>query len=251
MDLRRKPELQERLAAEFALGTLRGRARERFRRWMAEDVAIADAAMQWEMRLAPMAAAVAPVQPPARVWRGILGRLDAGRQAGSEGVWTSLAFWRNLGLAASGMAAALLAAIGLIAPQAPQQAPPPVVLRVPSNEMAATYLAVLSDLKTQKPMLVVSAGRDSHDLWVKTLDPAIHVPDKSLELWALPPGQAPKSLGVVAPSEKMTALKLAAVADQSLADIPALAISLEPKGGSRTGAPTGPVLFTGPCVKYW
>ena len=48
-----------------------------------------------------------------------------------------------------------------------------------------------------------------------------------------------------------TALKLAAVADQSLAEVPALAISLEPKGGSSTGAPTGPVLFTGPCVKYW
>lgn len=248
MDLSRKPELQERLAAEFALGTLRGRARERFRRWMAEDVAIADAAMQWEMRLAPMAAAIVPVQPPARVWRRILERLDAG-QARGEGVWSSLAFWRNLGLAASGMAAALLAAIGLISPQAPQQAPPPVVL--PSNEMAATYLAVLSDSKTQKPMLVVSAGRNSNDLWVKTLDPAIHVPDKSLELWALPPGQAPKSFGVVAPSEKMIALKLASVADQSLADTPMFAISLEPKGGSPTGAPTGPVLFTGPCIKYW
>ena len=250
MDLRRKTELQQRLAAEYALGTLRGRARQRFRRWMAEDAAIADAAMQWELRLAPMSAAIAPVRPPERVWRAILERIDAG-QARGNGVWTSLAFWRNLGLAASGMAAALLAAIGLIAPQAPQQAPPPVVLRVPSNEMAATYLAVLSDSKTQKPMLVVSAGRNSNDLWVKTLDSAIHVPEKSLELWALPPGQAPKSLGVVAPSEKMTALKLAAVADQSLAEVPAFAISLEPKGGSPTGAPTGPVLFTGPCVKYW
>jgi len=250
MDLRRKTELQQRLAAEYALGTLRGRARQRFRRWMAEDAAIADAAMQWELRLAPMSAAIAPVRPPERVWRAILERIDAGQVRG-EGVWTSLAFWRNLGLAASGMAAALLAAIGLIAPQAPQQAPPPVVLRVPSNEMAATYLAVLSDSKTQKPMLVVSAGRNSNDLWVKTLDSAIHVPEKSLELWALPPGQAPKSLGVVAPSEKMTALKLAAVADQSLAEVPAFAISLEPKGGSPTGAPTGPVLFTGPCVKYW
>lgn len=250
MDLRRKTELQERLAAEFALGTLRGRARERFRRWMAEDAAIGNIAADWQMRLAPMAAAVAPVQPPARVWRAILERLDAGQvRAGS--VWSSVSFWRSLGLAATGMAAALLVAIGLIAPQAPHEAPPPVVLRLPSNEMAATYLAVLSDSKTQKPMLVVSAGRDSHDLWVKTLDPAIHVPGKSLELWALAPGQAPKSLGVVAPSEKMTALKLAAVADQSLAEVPALAISLEPKGGSSTGAPTGPVLFTGPCVKYW
>jgi len=109
---------------------------------------------------------------------------------------------------------------------------------------------VLSDPKSQKPVLVVSAGVKSDQLWIKTLDPAIHVADKSLELWALPAGAAPKSLGLIAESDK-AALKLVAAADQSLGDIPALAVSLEPKGGSTTGAPTGPVLFTGPCIKYW
>ena len=249
MDLLRKPELQQRLAAEFALGTLRGRARQRFRRFMAEDPALADAVQEWELRLAPMAAAVASVRPPARVWRAIEERIG-GAPARSGGIWASLAFWRNLGIAASGMAAGLLAAI-VIAPQAPSPAPAPVVIRVPSNEMAATYLAVLSDAKTQRPVLVVSAGRSAQELWVKTLDPAIHVPDRSLELWALPPGQAPKSLGVVPPSEKMTALKLVAAADLAFADVPALAVSLEPRGGSPTGAPTGPVLYTGPFLKYW
>jgi len=250
MNLLRKPELQQRLAAEFALGTLRGRARQRFQSFMAEDPALAAAVQEWELRLAPMAAAVAPVQPPARVWRAIQERIGSAPSR-SGGLWVSLAFWRNLGLAASGMAAGLLAAIVLIAPQAPSPAPAPVVIRLPSNEMGATYLAVLSDPKTQKPMLVVSAGRDSHDLWVKTLDPAIHVPDRSLELWGLPPGGNPKSLGVIARSDKMTALKLVAAADQALADLPALAVSLEPAGGSPTGAPTGPVLYTGPCLKYW
>jgi anti-sigma-K factor RskA len=197
-----------------------------------------------------MVAAVAPVQPPARVWRAIEERIG-GAPLRSGGIWQNLAFWRNLGLAASGMAAGLLAAIAVIAPQAPSPAPAPVVVRVPSGEMAATYLAVLSDPKTQRPMLVVSAGRGSSELWVKTLDPAIHVPDRSLELWALPPGQAPKSLGVIAPSEKMTALKLVASADQALAEVPTLAVSLEPAGGSPTGAPTGPVLYTGPFLKYW
>ena len=250
MDLHRKPELQQRLAAEFALGTLRGRARQRFRRFMAEDPVLADAVQDWELRLAPIMASVAPVQPPARVWRAIEERIGAG-PVRPAGIWGNLAFWRNLALAASGMAAGLIAAIAFIAPQAPSPAPAPVVVRVPSGEMAATYLAVLSDPKTQRPMLVVSAGRSSSELWVKTLDPAIHVPDRSLELWALPPGQAPKSLGVIAPSEKMTALKLVAPADQAFAEIPTLAVSLEPAGGSPTGAPTGPVLYTGPFLKYW
>jgi anti-sigma-K factor RskA len=243
-----KAELRERLAAEYALGTLRGRARERFRRWLREDAAAARAVAEWEARLAPLAAAVAPVRPPARVWRAIAERL--GGAPASRGLWESLAFWRSLGLAASGMAAALLAAVALIAPQPPQPAPAPVVLRAPSGEIAPSYLAVLSDPKTRKPVLLVSAGRKSDQLWVKTLEPSIHVAGRSLELWALPASGAPKSLGLVATEEK-TMLKLAAVADQSLADVPALAVSLEPQGGSPTGAPTGPVLFSGPCVKYW
>ena len=249
MDLARNPELRERLAAEFALGTLRGRARQRLRRWIAEEPALAKTVRDWELRLAPMAAAAVPVQPPARVWRAIEERLGRERVR-PGGIWANLAFWRNLGLVASGVAAGLIAAI-IGAPPRPAPAPQPVVVRVPSNEMAASYLAVLSDQKTQKPMLIVSAGRSSNELWVKTLDPAIQVPDRSLELWALPPGQPPKSLGVIPRAEKMTALKLVAAADQALGDVPALAVSLEPSGGSPTGAPTGPVLYTGPFLKYW
>jgi len=251
MDLRGNPDLQQRLAAEFALGTLRGRARRRLQRWIAQEPALADAVRDWELRLAPLAAAAIPVQPPARVWRAIEERLEGGRTATPPGLWANLAFWRNLGLVASGVAAGLLVAIGVIAPKAPDPAPQPVVVRVPSSEMAASYLAVLADPKTQKPMLIVSAGRSSNELWVKTLDPAAHVPDRSLELWALPPGQPPKSLGVVPRSEKMTSLKLVAAADQAFAEVAALAVSLEPPGGSPTGAPTGPVLYTGAFLKYW
>jgi anti-sigma-K factor RskA len=249
MKFRDKPELHERLAAEYALGTLRGAARRRFERWMREDAAIAQAVARWQERVAPLAAAVEPVTPPQRVWRAIEERIGAGRSA-SSGFWDNLAFWRALGLTATGSAAALLAATVLLAPRVPEPAPAPVVLRVPAEGMPNAYLAVLSDPKSQKPVLVVSAGVKSDQLWIKTLDPSIHVPDKSLELWALPTGQAPKSLGLVTASGK-AALKLVAAADQSLGDIPALAVSLEPRGGSPTGAPTGPVLFSGPCIKYW
>jgi len=248
MRIRDKSELQQRLAAEYALGTLRGRARERFRRWLREDGAAARAVAEWEARLAPMLAAIASVPPPARVWRRIEERIGA--LAPARSLWESLAFWRNLGLVASGMAAALLVTVGVIAPQPPQPAPAPVVVQFQPDEPPPSYLAVLSDPKTQKPMLLVSAGRKSDLLWVKTLDPAIHVADRSLELWAVPKSGAPISLGVVSVDEKAM-LKLVAVADQSLAEISALAVSLEPMGGSPTGAPTGPILFSGPCVKYW
>jgi anti-sigma-K factor RskA len=240
--------LQERLAAEYALGTLRGRARARFRRWLREDAASARSVAEWEARLAPLIEAVAEVAPPAHLWRRIERRIGALAPAG--GLWHRLGFWRNLGLVASGMTAALLFALVVLAPQPPPHAPPPVVVQLQPDRQMPSYLALLADPKTQVPVLLVSAGRKSDRLWVKTLDPAIHVAERSLQLWAIPKSGAPVSLGLVSADEKAT-LKLVAVADQSLADIPALAVSLEPMGGSPTGAPTGPILFSGPCVKYW
>ena len=247
MNLRNKPQLQERLAAEYALGTLRGLARARMQRWMRENAALARAVAEWETRLAPLAGAVPPVSPPARVWRAIEARLPG---PAAKGLWDSVAFWRGLGLAASGAAAVLLAAVALVSPQPPVPAPAPVALKVPSTEMAAVYLAVLSDPKTNKPLLLVSAGRNSEQLQVRTLDPSIRVSGKDLELWALPAGKVPQSLGVLGDAERAT-VKLASAADQSLADVPTLAISLEPKGGSPTGRATGPVLAVGPCIKFW
>ena len=247
MNFRNKPQLQERLAAEYALGTLRGRARARMQRWMREDATLARAVAEWEALLAPLASAVRPVTPPERLWRAILDRLPAARQAG---LWDSLAFWRGLGLAASGAAAVLLAAVALISPQAPVPAPAPVVLKVPSTEMAEVYLAVLSDPKTNKPLLLVTAGRRADQMQVRTLDPSIRVSGKDLELWALPAGGVPTSLGLVGDAER-SMVKLASAADTSLANVPTLAISLEPKGGSPTGRATGPVLAVGPCIKFW
>lgn len=232
MNLRNRPELQERLAAEYALGTLRGAARRRFERWMREDAATALAVSRWQELLAPLAEAVAPVAPPARVWRAIRERL--GEQGRRRGFWDSVALWRPLGIAASGLAAILLTV---------------VLLFTPEKEDSAAYFAVLSDAKTQKAVLLVSAGVKSDQLVLRTLDPAIHVAGKSLELWALPKGGAPKSLGLVS-REDRSKLKLVSAAEQSLAGVPALAVSLEPSGGSPTGAPTGPVLFSGPFTRY-
>jgi anti-sigma-K factor RskA len=76
--------------------------------------------------------------------------------------------------------------------------------------------------------------------------------EQAHELWALPAekGGAPKSLGLIPAGDKGN-IRLVAAADQSLRNVPALAISLEPTGGSKTGLPTGPVLASGPCIKFW
>jgi anti-sigma-K factor RskA len=221
-----KPELRERLAAEYALGTLRGRARERLKRWMRDDPELMKEVQSWETRLAPMAQAIEPVAPPARVWDRIERQLGPGRK---------ISFWKALGFMAAGAAAAMIAVAVLLPLQ---------------SDSTAAYVAVLSDPKTNRPVLVATAERADKVLRVNVLDPAIHVAGRSLELWALPQGGKPRSLGVLSNQER-GALKLLAAADQALGDVPTLAISLEPAGGSPSGQPTGPVLYTGPCVKYW
>ncbi|HXI36953.1 MAG TPA: anti-sigma factor [Burkholderiales bacterium] len=233
MNYKNKPELQERLAAEYALGTLRGAARARFKRWMREDAAIARAVAEWEGRLAPMAASVAERRPPARLWREIEARLSPAAPS-RRGF-----LWKGLGLAAGGAAAAVVVMAVFPALQRP----------------TAGYIALLSDPRTQKPVLIVSARRNDTDLQIRTLDPAIQVADASLELWALPKGGKPRSLGLISDSERpgfnRAALRMTANADRTLSDVPTLAVSLEPRGGSPVGAPTGPVLYSGPCVKDW
>jgi len=113
LNYRDKPELRERLAAEYALGTLRGRARERLRSWLRDDAELAREVAAWEARLAPMAQAVEPVTPPARIWAGVE------RQLGGA-AHKPFSFWKTLGLIASGAAAALLGSMEAFPPRYPE-----------------------------------------------------------------------------------------------------------------------------------
>ena len=198
-----------------------------------------------------MASALPEVRPPRRVWSAIETRLASNEPGTPRGIWYSLAFWRNLGLVATGCAAALLVAIALRQPRV-TEIPFQGIVETPGARMQESYVAALSD-KSGKVVLLAYAARDSDRLWLKrngvlTTNPA----QQALQLWGLPKeaGAAPKSLGLIPASEKTT-LKLAAAADTALKDVPSLAVSLEPAGGSKTGLPTGPVIYTGPCFRLW
>ena len=97
-------------------------------------------------------------------------------------------------------------------------------------------IAVLSPTAAA-PVLMAMAQRDG---WLVVRPTAsISVPtDKDLELWALPQGETrPRSLGVLPPAGGQRIAQLAPNTQ--------LLVSLEPKGGSPTGQPTGPVLYGG------
>ncbi|MFN0305604.1 MAG: anti-sigma factor domain-containing protein [Burkholderiales bacterium] len=258
MNLRGKPELQDRLAAEYVLGTLRGRARQRFEVWMRDDAALRRTVSEWQERLAPMAAAVPPIRPPRRVWQGIESRL---RQGGGKPVatrrsttWDSLPFWRNWGLAAAGFAAALVGAMAFVMPAHIRDEVDRGIFQAvaeASKKMQPSYIAILEDTKGNV-RFVAYAARTADELWVKNVGMESLPSGQRYELWGLSARQdvAPKSLGLVPITEKGT-MKLAAVADKSLTDFPKLAISLERAGGSPTGLPTGPVMYVGDCHNFW
>ncbi|MES2918492.1 MAG: anti-sigma factor [Pseudomonadota bacterium] len=221
------PELQQRLAGEYVLGTLQGPARRRFERLLAADLALRQYVQAWERRLSPWLYAVPPEAVPDRVWTRIQERLG---QRPASPPRPAFAPWKWLGLGSTAVAATL--ALFLVLRPAP---PAPTAL---------TDVAVLSTDKAE-PVWIVR--RDGQDILEFSGLSAVDVPgDRDLELWAIPDGGAPQSLGVLRRTDATHArVTLSATAQARLAGGKLLAISLEPTGGSPTGAPTGPVLFTG------
>jgi anti-sigma-K factor RskA len=218
------------LAAAYALGTLSSGPRRRLARLAQGDAAISAAIRLWEWRLAALTASVPGVTPPPRVWERIrtrLGLADPGVAASAGSWWANLALWR--GLAVAGLAIAFALGISLFAPH---------------GERPFESVVVVLAGPDAKPALIATAERGSRFLTVKAVGEVAIARDRSLELWMLPDGRPPQSLGLV-PASGVDRVALRAPAGVTLQNIPALAVSLEPAGGSPTGAPTGPVLYTG------
>ena len=68
MNLGQHPELLDRLAASYALGTLRGGARRRFETLARENPRVRAAALLWQARWSALPELERPVQPDAAVW---------------------------------------------------------------------------------------------------------------------------------------------------------------------------------------
>ncbi|MFZ6773748.1 anti-sigma factor [Undibacterium sp. SXout7W] len=240
LSIQHNQQLQHKLAAEYVLGTLRGGARRRFEHWLGQDAGLRQVVRQWESHLLPMAEFAPAAQPSSHVWNAIEKRLQLKptAQAGKSGndrwaYWRNLredlAFWRGLGMVST--TAALIMLSVLLSKQTEQSLP------IQNN-----YVATLSDDKAQ-PVAVITGDSKRHQLVVKMVT-AQHIPaDKSLELWAVSKAGTVKSLGLVADNGSIV---LPMPDNMNAADIPLLAVTLEPKGGSgNPEKPSGPIIFKG------
>jgi anti-sigma-K factor RskA len=228
-----RPELADRLAAAYATGTLRGAARRRFEALLPAHAALRTATRAWEARLMPLTAALAPEAPPPRVWARIAARLEGRAEAPERtglpnGGAARLGFWRTIAGFASLAAVALAVLLA-----SPMTAAPPIVVVLSST-------AAVPSGSTAPATFVASISGDGRSVVTRPLIPIGVQTDRALELWALPADGKPRSLGLISPNGA-TVVKKGGVPKGTTG----LAVSLEPPGGSTTGAPTGPVLYAG------
>jgi anti-sigma-K factor RskA len=228
-----KPQLADALAAQYVAGTLRGRARKRFESLLVAHASLRGAVRRWQDRLMPLTAVLAPQTPPLRVWQGVERTLWPQLAASPKALpwWQRLGFWRGT----SGVASTAALALALLLTVPVPQAPPIVVVLQGTGDAA------------QPPgSFVASFSADGRSLVTRPLQPVAVQTDRVLELWAVPPQGAPRSLGLIS-SSGATVITRDRLPKEVLntANTSALAVSVEPPGGSPSGAPTGPVVFAG------
>lgn len=223
------------LAAEYVLGVLDEAQRRETARRIDTDAAFAALVDGWEVRLSPMADGYAPVPAPEGVKAGIDRRLFSGTAAQSPeksrsrpGLFASLAFWRGL-TAAAVAALALVVAVPLLSPPPPQPETTRLAAALSADGSDVRYLA-LFDAATGHVGLSHLAGD--------------RAADRDFELWVIAGNDAPVSLGVI-PVGKTAEIDLDPALRSKVAGGAVFAISLEPNGGSPSGAPTGPVVAAG------
>ena len=264
MNLSKNPQILDRLAADYALGTLRGGARRRFETISRENATVRAAALVWQGRLSGMTELQSPILPAPAVWARIQNMVQAerdavamqlarqsdqvnaeGRLSWLGGLWQGLWVWRG---AAAGALATVLAVVTGVSLRDQLDIRGKQVDELSAQLKVAPkieYVAVLVDAKSAETMLVTFDSK-SQNLVLQRVGDYQEASDKSLQLWALPNSGGPRSLGVLG-GDKVLRL---ATAEGDVKQVPTLAISLEPKGGvPSAGGPTGPVLFKGALIQ--
>jgi anti-sigma-K factor RskA len=209
--------------AEYVLGTLAGAERTAFEAELARDESLRRAV--WSEHLQPLADSVPPVAPPLALRDRVLARVG-GTERGAERF--SIIRWLAWTFGASAVAAAAAAAaVFLLTPKPPALGG--YAMLYEQNESRNVVVFQIDATRSQMVMLAEAPSAGA---------------GKDYELWVLPPGKTPVSLGVLKADQRterpIDAMRAALIQPGTM-----LAVSLEPSGGSASGAPTGPVLYTG------
>jgi anti-sigma-K factor RskA len=273
-----EPDDQELLAAEYVLGTLDAEERARARALVAMDPGFAATVRAWERRLGELNVLVAAVEPPPDIWD----RIKAGIAAASPSEevrapaaepspleqatfedrgpqilrlrrrvrrWRKVSLWLLL-IAAAG------AGLGALRELHPEYLPAELrptmktlevtkTVEIPSPK-PAQFVAVLEKDGAQ-PAFLLSFDLERRTLMVRNVSAPAQA-GRSYQLWLISGKlSSPRSLGVIG-TEEYSRPQLAAF-DPVILYSATYSVSLEPEGGSRTGTPSGPMLYSGRLIQ--
>jgi anti-sigma-K factor RskA len=223
-----EPNMQ---AAEYVLGTLPVDERRAFEALLAHDTAVRQAVEDWQRRLFPLTNALSDVEPPAHVWEAIETALPVSATTPPSLLLLrrSRNRWRT-GAIVMGALAAGFAAVSV-----------DHLLKTP-REAAGSYVAVVNRTGDQ-PALIIRVDLATRTVFVRPV--ATSVPEgHSLELWYIGNHLAPKSMGLVEKIDRSISLPEGAPIEKAN-----FAVTVEPPGGSPSGAPTGPIVYSGQLLK--
>ncbi len=231
---------RDALAAHYVVGLAEPEEAKRAEQLMAKDAGFRRTVQMWRNHLAPLDDTAAETKPSPQLWDRIdasVGHQTRLRRAAEDSsrpsfsnsftlLWQSLNFWRIGGMSAAAAALVLAVALG---GQLRRVAPGPVLVAVLIKENATAPAAIVNAFADGTVELVPLENID--------------VPEgRALEIWTLWDRQrGPVSVGLM---DRPRSIRL------KLDNLPKNAgqlfeITLEPKTGSPTGRPTGPILMKG------
>lgn len=269
------------LAAEYVLGTLDAEERAQVDTMMSVDAEYRALVEGWQHKLGELNAMVGSVEPPAELWEKIRSAVglsslqlplvlpelpvpppapvvvapDPAIDGAKIIEFSSRATrWRNLATVAAALAASLFAVVvtQVVRPDwlpAALRGKPrieTVQVQVPAP-VPAQFVAVLQK-GADAPAFILTVDVATKAFTVRKVA-AEGEQGKSYELWIVSDKlQRPRSLGVIGGDSFTTRAALAAY-DADTINQATYAVTVEPEGGSPTGAATGPIVFTGKLVE--
>lgn len=255
------PPSDEIRAGEYVLGVLDVDGRRRAQARIESEPGFAALVEAWDLRFSAWLLGSPAVTPGVHVWPRIRTKLGwASVESSRQGVWNNVAFWRGATLLAT--AASVAAIVVGLQSRTPFAPPPPAVVVQPAPPATALPPPVIGvppapvqEDAVARPVTVL-ARDDGSTGWIATIDATtgkmlmvpVPSPDdgegRVNELWLIPDGQAPLSLGLVS-NEKAHTVDMPAAVRQALAVGATLAVTLEPQQGIPHAAPSGPIVAKG------
>jgi anti-sigma-K factor RskA len=171
---------------------------------------------------------IEPLEVPPRVWERV--RADLGWREAREGFWDSLRLWRAATVVSLLVAVAAIVWMGLLQRPAAPPVATNIVTPLAHDDGTPGWLASVDPVRGTVLVVPVPTAPDAQG----------RVP----ELWLIPAGKAPRSLGRVW-IDKTDTVHVPADVRAALVAGSVLAVSLEPASGIPHAAPTGPIVAKG------